>query len=166
MVQNDFFNNEEDLVLDLTKKQNNYFDSQGAELLAKSFFSYYKCEVFSAPESNLVDFLIKHNDKYIGIQVKSSSYRKKENVYKFETRRKNISYRTNGSKVLSGWKNYPYKDVQIFVFVANDIRKIYLEINDESKKTLRLKREDFLKFEENEEYFIKQIMSSLDLNGL
>ena len=66
MVQNDFFNNEEDLVLDLTKKQNNYFSSQGAELLAKSFFSYYKCEVFSAPESNLVDFLIKHkhNSKF------------------------------------------------------------------------------------------------------
>jgi hypothetical protein len=160
-MQLDFFNKEENLSLNTTKKSSNYFDSQGAELLAKSFFSYYKCEIFSAPESNLVDFLIKHNNKYIGIQVKSSSFRKDKNRYKFEIRRKNISFRKNGSTVLSSWKNYPYKDVQIFVLVANDIKKIYV-VKNEEQKCLSLKREDFFRFEDNKENFLNQIFKSLE----
>jgi hypothetical protein len=161
-MQLDFFNKEENTSLNTTKKSSHYFDSQGAELLAKSFFSYYKCEIFSAPESNLVDFLIKHNNKYIGIQVKSSSFRKDKNRYKFEIRRKNISFRKNGSTVLSSWKNYPYKDVQIFVLVANDIKKIYVVKNEEQKTCLSLKREDFFRFEDNKENFLNQIFSSLE----
>jgi hypothetical protein len=160
-MQLDFFNKEENTSLNTTKKSSHYFDSQGAELLAKSFFSYYKCEIFSAPESNLVDFLIKHNNKYIGIQVKSSSFRKDKNRYKFEIRRKNISFRKNGSTVLSSWKNYPYKDVQIFVLVANDIKKIYV-VKNEEQKCLSLKREDFFRFEDNKENFLNQIFKSLE----
>ena len=98
---------------------------------------------------NLVDFSIKHNDKYIGIQVKSSILRKDINRYKFRTSR---SY---------SYTYYPYKDVQIFALVASDIRRIYL-VKNEEQKYLSLRKEDFFRFEDNKENFLNQIFSSLE----
>lgn len=153
MQQDFFYNEEENLALNTTKKPSNYFDSQAAEFLAKSFFSYQKCEIFSAGEGNHVDFLIKHNNKYIGIQVKSSTFKKDRNKYQFQTCR-------NGRKTCN-YSNYPYKDVQIFVLVANDLKKIYLAKNEE-QTSLTLKREDFFRFEDNKENFLNQIFNSLE----
>jgi len=166
-MQLDFFNKEENLALNnkeenltsnTTKKPSVYFDAHGAEYLAKSFFSYQKCEVFSAPESNIVDFCIKHNNKYIPIQVKSAICKKDK--YEFYTRKVKFFFPKNGRRVRA-YTHYLYKDVQLFVLVANDIKKIYVVKNKE-QTFLSLKREDFFKFEDNKENFLNQIFSSLE----
>ena len=166
MIQNDFFNNEECYIEDSNDAYYTYHDRDGAEFLAKSFFSYFKCDVFSAPESNVIDFAIRKNRKFYTVQVKGSSFRKDKEVYQYETKRKNISYKSNGDRVLSQWQEYPFEDVQIFAFVANDIKKIVLQINNEYKTTLRLKREDFLHFENNQEFLTNQIIKCIDEKGL
>jgi len=162
MIQNDFFNNEEFYIEDSNDRYYTYHDRDGAEFLAKSFFSYLGFDVFSAPESNVIDFIIRKNKKCFGVQVKGSAFRKDKNVYQYEKRRKNMSYRSNGDRVLSVWQNYPSEDVQIFAFVANDIKKIILQINNGDKHTERLSREDFFNFENNQEYLTNQIIKSLD----
>ena len=162
MKQDDFFNNEECYLTNTIDKYNNYHDRDGAEFLAKSFFSYFEFDVFSAPESNVIDFLARKNKKCYGVQVKGSSLRKDKKFYQFEKRRRNISYKANEERVLSQWQNYPFEDVQIFAFVANDIKKVFLQINNGDKHTERLASEDFFDFENNQEYLINQIIKSLD----
>lgn len=166
MIQNDFFKNEECYIEDFNDRYYTYHDRDGAEFLAKSFFSYFAFDVFSAPESNVIDFAIRKNGKFYTVQVKGSSFRKDKEVYQYETRRKNISYRSNGDRVLSQWQEYPFEDVQIFAFVANDIKKIVLQINNEDKTTARLIREDFFHFENNQEFLTNQIIKCIDERGL
>ena len=166
MIQNDFFNNKECYVIESNDKYNNYHNRDGAEFLAKSFFSYLKYDVFSAPESNVIDFAIRKNKKFYTVQVKGSSFRKDKEVYEYEKRRKNISYKSNGDRVLSNWQEYAFEDIQIFAFVANDIQKILLQFNDTKKNTQRLTRQDFIDFEKNKEFLTNQIIKCIDEKGL
>jgi len=159
--QTDFFKEENDYEKHCDNKNfNHYCISQGAEYLAMSYFSYKGCEIFAAPESNTIDFVAKINDKYIGIQVKSASLRLRDGIYTYETRKRN-KHQTKQRTVLGKWNGYSYKDVQIFIFVANDIKKIYLMINDEKAKHIRLSLQDFINFEKNYEYNFDQIIQKV-----
>ena len=85
MIQNDFFKNEECYIEDFNDRYYTYHDRDGAEFLAKSFFSYFAFDVFSAPESNVIDFAIRKNGKFYTVQVKGSSFRKDKEVYQYES---------------------------------------------------------------------------------
>lgn len=156
--QTDFFKEENDFEQHYDNKNfNHYCMSQGAEYLAMSYFSYKGCEIFAAPESNTIDFVAKINDKYIGIQVKSASPRERDGIYPYELKKRNKSLIKNKT-VLGKWNGYKYKDVQIFILVANDLKKIYIQKNDEKILHVRLSSQDFLNFEKNFDYYFDQII--------
>tara|TARA_R100000353_G_scaffold167915_1_gene130209 strand:+ start:711 stop:1232 length:522 start_codon:yes stop_codon:yes gene_type:complete len=104
----------------------NYQLAHACENYAKALFGAKGFEIFEAPESHAVDFLIRHPllSQYYGVQVKSSSYRTKDRsgnkAYVFDLRRCSLSIRANDKNVVSK-QFYDTAEIEYFVLVANDL---------------------------------------------
>ena len=105
---------------------NNYQLAHACENYAKALFGAKGLQIFEAPESHAVDFLIRHpsTSQYYGVQVKSSSFRTNDRngnkAYIFDLRRCSLSIRANAKNVVTK-QCYNTHEIKYFVLVANDL---------------------------------------------
>ena len=122
-----------------------YIPAHASEMLAKSQFGFEGFEILETPESSVQDFVVKNQNNYYGVQVKSSKFND-DKKYVFECRKRNFSKRKDGSNILGDWKPYLKKDIEFFVLVARDIKKCILIVNKEERLYLNYRKEEFIKF--------------------